>query len=64
QVGVFFQYRKPNAEDGARKRALRKQSCGLFLAKGAAAAARCGFAKQKRVESHTQKSLYTPFEKW
>ena len=30
--------------------ALRKQSCGLFLATGAAAAARCGFAKRKHVE--------------
>ena len=30
--------------------ALRKQSCGLFLATGAAAAARSDFAKQKHVE--------------
>ena len=27
------------------------QSCGLFLATGAAVAARCGFAKQKHVKS-------------
>ena len=30
--------------------ALRKQSCGLFLATGVAAATRSGFAKQKHVE--------------
>ncbi len=32
-------------------RALRKQSCGLFLARGAAAAARSGFAQQNHVDS-------------
>ena len=42
-----FSFVSPDAESNPWARASRKQSCGLFLARGAAAAARSGFRKAK-----------------
>ena len=57
---VWFLYFTRQRDLNRSAGALRKQSCGLFLATGAAAAARCGFAEQKRVKSLILRQIQKP----